>query len=314
MHRMSSDAKEVIILLALYNGAKNIDEQLHSFLNQTHDYWSLIVSDDGSTDVGLSLVRKFQKENPDRKISIIPGPKKGFVCNFLSLLGAVDPNVDYVALSDQDDVWLEDKLERALSQLQNIPQNTLAIYGNRTLICDEDLTAISLSHLHKKQPSFQNALVQNILPGNTMVINNAALNVLKETSPLATETSCHDWWIYQMITGAGGIAIYDKKSSLKYRQHANNQIGANISMRASLARLRLVVKGRFKIWNIQNIATLEACADWLTDDNRVILADFKKTRDGGIIASINGLYKSGAYRQSLKGNIALFIAALFGKI
>lgn len=306
--------KEVTILLALYNGAKNIEAQLQSFIRQSHTHWSLIISDDGSTDTGPEIIRQFCAGHPEHKIALIEGPKQGYVKNFLSLIDATDADTDFISLSDQDDVWLEDKLERAIACLDKLEANVPALYGSRTMVCDDTLKTKSLTTLFKKPPGFQNALVQNIIGGNTMVINQPALRMLKEITQFSTGTTCHDWWIYQMISGVGGTVIYDPNPSLKYRQHAGNLIGANTTTLASLARLNLILNNQFKKWNGQNISALCACKEWLTPDNRAILDRFSAAREKTLFARLIGFYKSGVYRQSLVGNLALILATFMGKV
>lgn len=314
MEMKQSAVKEVTILLALYNGAKNIEAQLQSFIRQSHTHWSLIISDDGSTDAGPDIIRQFCGDHPEHKIRLIEGPKQGYVKNFLSLIDTADIDTDFISLSDQDDVWLEDKLERAIVHLDKLEANTPALYGSRTMVCDDTLKTKSLTTLFKRPPSFQNALVQNIIGGNTMVINQQALRMLKEITQFSTGTTCHDWWIYQMVSGVGGTVIYDTKPSLMYRQHAGNLIGANTTTLASLARLNLILNNRFKTWNGQNISALVACKDWLTPDNRAVLDHFAAARKKPLFARLIGFYKSGVYRQSLVGNLALIFASFMGKV
>lgn len=305
---------EVTILLALYNGAKNINAQLQSIVGQTYGNWSLVVSDDGSTDQGLKIVRQFCKDHPDKKITLIEGPKKGFVFNFLSLLSVADPSTSFVALSDQDDVWLEDKIERAIMMLQNIPESTPALYCSRMCIWNDYLETSSLSTLFPKPPSFKNALVQNIASGNTMVFNRTALEILQAVGPTSANTACHDWWIYQMISGAGGAVIYDTEAFIKYRQHGGNLIGANNTVRAYLLRVSMMLKGYFKSWNKRNITALQANDKWLTPESRVVLAQFAVARNTWLLPRAIGIYKSGIHRQTLMGNIGLVLAVLMGKI
>ena len=308
------ESPKVTILLALYNGAQNIEAQLQSISRQTHSNWSLIVSDDGSTDQGPEIVREFCKDNPDKEITLIDGPKSGFVRNFLSLLSAADPNAAFVALSDQDDIWLKNKLERAITILQKLPACTPTLYCSRTCIWNDQLETTSLSILFPKAPSFHNALVQNIASGNTMVINHAALKMLQMTCAVSVETACHDWWIYQMISGAGGKVIYDTEAFIKYRQHGGNLIGANNTTLASLSRVGLMMKGYFKSWNTRNIAALQASERWLTPENRAVLEQFAAARSTWLLPRILGIYKSGIHRQTLKGNIGLILAVLIRKI
>lgn len=306
--------RPVAILLALYNGETHLQEQLQSYVAQRHDDWSLIISDDGSRDQGPEIARRFAREHPDKNITLQTGPKAGFVANFLSLLRAAGPDVPFAALSDQDDVWLEDKLERAIERLQEIPEETPAIYCSTTIICDYTLTEEGSSPYFSKPPGFANALVQNIAAGNTVVLNRAALDILQPASQLAATTTCHDWWIYQMVTGVGGGVVYDPVPSLKYRQHADNQIGTNSSARARFSRLGQMLSGTYRIWNSNNIRALNNSRAQLTPENRKILDDFAKARKQGPWGRLAGVRASGVYRQTLLGHLGLLVAAVLGRI
>lgn len=304
----------VAILLAVYNGENHLQEQLQSYVAQSHTNWSLIISDDGSCDNSLNIARQFADTVPDKTVTFQEGPKAGFVANFLSLLRAAGPDVPFAALSDQDDVWLEDKLERALGKLQELPKDVPAIYCSTTTICTYDLTVTGPSSCFTKPKSFANALVQNVAAGNSIVLNRAALDIVQPASLLAGKTTCHDWWIYQIITGAGGQVIYDTESSLKYRQHRHNQIGANSNAQARFSRLTQMLSGVYQNWNANNIAALNTSRDLLTPQNREILDNFARARKQGAWGRLAGLRASGVYRQTPLGHLGLLLAAVLGKI
>src|SRR5262245_4194099 len=109
---MSSN--KIVILMAAFNGADHLVEQLESFSNQSHKNWELVLSDDGSTDCTLGIVRQFAVAVQQR-VTIVEGPQQGFWKNFLSLLRyqSSDEDADLFAFSDQDDVWFTEKLRRA---------------------------------------------------------------------------------------------------------------------------------------------------------------------------------------------------------
>src|SRR5579864_1212921 len=109
----------VAILLCTFNGARFLPQQLASLEAQDFSDWRLFASDDGSQDETLALLQDFQKKHGAAKVHIRQGPRRGFVANFLSLI--CDPAVQGAcyAFSDQDDVWLPDKLSRARGFLMN---------------------------------------------------------------------------------------------------------------------------------------------------------------------------------------------------
>ena len=302
----------IAILMATWNGAKFVSEQLDSFTNQIHQNWSLWVSDDGSSDNTQNLILDFKKRQPDKQIKLVNGPKNGLVRNFMSLLAYPDEHVDMVAFADQGDVWLPTKLQRSIARLPN-QTDTPALYGARTIIADAHKNTTGMSPLFTREPSFGNALVQSLAGGNTMLINRPALDLIR-TAGLDIDVVAHDWWMYQLISGAGGTVYYDVQPTLLYRQHAGNAIGSNANYRAQLNRINGVLRNRFRDWNSQNIAALKSCQHLLSPENRTLLSKFEKARMLKGFKAIREIENIGIYRQTNNGTKSLKLAAALGKI
>jgi len=305
-------AARVAVLMCTKDGAVFIDDQLKSIANQTHENWILIVSDDGSNDQTIAKLEKFAEVHR-QKITIRNGPGKGACANFLSL--ANDPAIDaeYFAFSDQDDVWQAEKLRRALTWLASVPADVPAMYCGRTELMSIDEHSYGLSPLFTRPPAFQNALVQSLGGGNTMVFNRAAKKLLEQAATIAVVL--HDWWVYQLVSGAGGIVHYDPQPMIKYRQHPDSLIGSNMGWRAFLVRLRMILSGRFRDWNDTNIAALwRLPAHLLRPKSRTILALFGKARSGSLTMRLYNLKRSGVYRQTLLGNLGLLAAAILRRL
>jgi glycosyltransferase involved in cell wall biosynthesis len=298
----------VAILLATKNGANHLEEQLSSYLAQTLGNWSLHVSDDGSSDDTLEIINRFAATH-GRVQTICQGPRRGHAQNFLSLAQNSSIRADYFAFSDQDDIWHPDKLERALRSLSGIPSTTAALYCSRTEIIAEDKTPLGLSPLFHKRPSFQNALVQNIGGGNTMVFNPAAKGLFE--SKAVDNVVTHDWWAYQIVTGVGGIVRYDPLPSVKYRQHGTNVLGANRGARAKLRRVSKLFEGEWQEWNDKNMSALKQFSASLSDSNRVTLEHFIASRSTDFLPMrLYRLKQSGVYRQTILGNCGLIAASI----
>ncbi len=305
----------IAVLLATYNGASCIQEQLESYLSQSRLPDLILVSDDGSTDDTLALIDAFRKSHPEICIRTTNGPRRGSAKNFLSLLQDTPDWIDVVALSDQDDVWLPDKLERGLSALsENSHESEIVLYCARTFECDAELNHLRLSRNITRPPAFRHALVQNIAGGNTMMLNRAALDLVRDASRAVAKLVVHDWWIYQIVTGAGGRVIFDPQPVLLYRQHGGNLIGANTGMAARLRRLRLMLSGRFRRWNTINLLALKASSHRLTPENRQLLAEFDACRKAAVWQRLRLLRQARLYRQGFFGLVSLYTAALFGRL
>ncbi|MDO8327928.1 MAG: glycosyltransferase [Cypionkella sp.] len=302
----------IAILLACYNGAANLAAQLDSFCAQTVAPALLIVSDDGSKDASRAILADFAAAHPELPVQLIEGPRQGAAQNFLHLLRAVPPEIDMVAISDQDDVWLPEKLARGAAALAGQAQPALST--GSSWVCDAGLTKLCRMPVPARPPSFRHALVQNIAGGNTMMLNRAALALLQAASLEARKLVVHDWWIYQIIAGVGGVVLYDPEPVLLYRQHAGNLIGANHGFVAKSRRLKLLLIGRFRRWNSINIKTLTPSAHRFTAQNRQILQDFERLRRMALLPRLQQLKRLGLYRQGLAGNLSLWLAAVLGKI
>ena len=304
---------QVAILICTHQGQRFLAEQLESFKKQTHSNWCLWASDDASDDETRKILFQFQDEIGFKQVSIIDGPIAGFCANFLSLVCNVEIQADFYAYSDQDDYWKSDKLERALKFLQSIPTSTPALYCTRTELVDATGKHIGFSPLFRKPAIFKNALMQNVGGGNTMVFNEAArLLLIKAGSSVQVVT--HDWWTYQLISGAGGIVFYDSYPSLFYRQHENNLVGMNATWAARLKRIRMLWQGRFREWNSINIEELKKLDDLLTPENKKTLELFEQARSKPLLLRLKEMKKSGVYRQTLLGNLGLIAAIFFKKL
>ena len=301
------------ILLCLYHGRCFLSEQLDSLGRQTHTHWELHVSNDGPPEEVEDLLIPWSKTVAPRRMLAYTGPRVGFTANFLSLTCREEIQADYYAWCDQDDIWEADKLERALRVLQTVPAEMPALYCARTRLVDADNREIGFSPLFTRPPCFANALTQNIAGGNTMVFNNAARQLFIEAGPNVPAVT-HDWWAYLLLTGCGGQVFYDPEPALRYRQHDSNQIGMNSGWYPRLVRLKFLWQGRFKCWNDGNIAALHRMEKRLTAENRNILERFVQARKKPLFSRLLALKRSGICRQTLAGNLALIVAAIFGKL
>lgn len=301
----------VHILLATYNGERFLAEQLESIARQTYDCWTLTVSDDGSTDNTLGIVQSFASK-VHQPVTVLQGPhKRSSTANFFHLIAnaQIDRDSDLYAFCDQDDVWFEDKLERAVKwHLQHTSQQ-VRLYCGRTQFADDTLSPISLSPNIKRQPSFGNALVQNIASGNTMVLSHAVL--VSQQRVLTEHSIWHDWTTYIVTTALNGLVWFDDKPCLFYRQHSGNVIGSNNGFKAQIKRLKPLFNGRFKEWNERNIDAIYDLGTMATQESRSIIANFQNMRSTLYPWKILiQFWKSSIRRQNQISNWALLFALI----
>ena len=220
------------ILMATYNGEKFIQKQIESIINQTYKDWQLFIHDDGSTDNTLKILNNIE----DKRIHVIADNTyfKNSTLNFIYLMKNFVKS-DYFCFSDQDDVWLPNKLEILLTVVKNIEEennyNIPICVGSDLIVVDEQLKIISESFiLYRKltyNPNFYTLLIENIFTGCSMIMNKAVLKYFKnENSNIDFKDIIqHDWFI-ALICAADGRIKYIKEPTIKYRQHGNNAVGA----------------------------------------------------------------------------------------
>lgn len=290
--------RSVAILLSAYNGASFLPAQLHSFLAQTHHDWMLYWRDDGSTDDTVRLLRQFEADIGERRCISPPGGGCQHITrSFMTLLReARRDTAAYFAFSDQDDVWLPEKLERGIAALETVPPGQPALYSAQRIIVDNMLTRTGEPGPLRRPPGFPAALTQNIAPGCTMMLNRAAADLILASDP--PDTVWHDWWCYVIVAAAGGRIVADSDATVLYRQHGNNRIGEPRSWwRRGIAALRRGPGPYMRLLR-QHVATLQGRPELLPDDTRGQLSVIVRGLNGGFGARLRALRLPGFVRQT----------------
>lgn len=304
---------EIAILMCTYNGEEFLIPQLESILLQSNGNWALFVSDDGSEDRTCEILQSFKTKIGEDRFEIFSGPRAGFTNNFMSLLCNSNIDAKYYALSDQDDIWDQEKLNCAIEMLSSIDPSVPTLYCGRTIIVDQNNRFIKLSNNLCSLPSFKNALVQNIASGNSMVLNRSARDLVVKYG-YSVLPYAHDWWLYLLISGAGGLVYFDQRPLVRYRQHNSNIIGMNSSVKSKLIRLFQFISGHFSSWNEMNAVALKHAYRCLTKDNIDVFDSFIRCRNSYGILALVFLKRSGVHRQRFHENIILYLGAILGKI
>ncbi len=131
---------------------------------------------------------------------------------------------------------------------------------------------------------------------------------------MKTKFVSHDWFAYQIISGAGGMVHYSSDPQVMYRQHGANIVGSNRGMLARMRRLGMVIGGRYSRWTSCNLAALRSCEAMLTPDAMAVIDAFQAARSGTLWRRIVSLRRSGVYRQTVYGQISLYAACILGKL
>lgn len=214
----------VKILLATYNGQDYLAEQVRSIQAQTVTDWELLIRDDGSTDGTHEVIRELVASdsrirwiNPDEMINL------GVIKSFYTLV-KYEP-ADYYFFSDQDDVWLPNKLEVTLKRAQAEPADQPLLVYTDLKVVDEDLNVLHESMIatqsHHANTELHQELTENTVTGGTMMINKA----LADLWQTADDLLMHDWYLALVAAALGKLVYLDRATQL-YRQHCNNVLGA----------------------------------------------------------------------------------------
>lgn len=228
----------VLVLLSTYNGEKYLSNLIDSILNQKGVNVNILIRDDGSQDRTIEILEKYKEQ---KKIQYYVGDNIGYANSFWQLVRDAK-QYDYYAFCDQDDVWLEYKLERAIEKIKEIEEEELipTLYTSN-VICINDNMDIILDKPFKCERvlNIGEAFQKSILPGCTFVFNFEAKKILEQYKGYMES---HDWATYAIITAFGKV-IYDSNSYIYYRIHENNTIGISNNKIKDLA---LKIKRFFK--------------------------------------------------------------------
>ena len=239
---MLKNKPKVVVLLATFNGEAYLNAQLKSIQYQSDVEVFIVASDDYSIDSTSQLLTEACAVN--HNFIALPKKKLGSAAaNFFRLLRDVDlTNNDYVALSDQDDIWHADKLSYAVEmilakKIDAYSSNVKAFWpdGSQTLI-------------NKAQAQRQfDYMFESAGPGCTFVITKALALVLQaflvKHQVACQSIALHDWFIYAFARSRGYQWFLDDEPHMLYRQHSGNVVGANVGIKAKLARFKKMREG-----------------------------------------------------------------------
>lgn len=208
---------KVAVLMSTYNGEKYLREQIESILGQQGVEVCLLVRDDGSSDTTLTILDEYKQSG---RLDYYCGSNLGPARSFMHLLQNA-PTSDYYAFSDQDDIWMNDKLFTAISSMEG-HESEPALYFSQTQLVDAQLNHIP-SVIISPKLTFGESLIYKFIGGCTMVMNHrlreAVGNFMPEIMPM------HDIWIYSIALGIGAYVHFDTTPHILYRQHSNNTVG-----------------------------------------------------------------------------------------
>ena len=302
------------ILMATYNGEKYIEEQINSILSQTYSSWKLYIRDDGSTDNTVDILKKFKHQYP-KKIILVKDQHTGLGAkmNFAELLKY--STSEYCMFSDQDDVWLDNKISLCLNKMKEAEKK----YGKSTpILVNTDLKVVNedgniindsfwkYQQLNGECIDINKLIVENNVTGCTMFMNKS---LVKYSLNIPNECVMHDWWI-ALIASAIGKRVIVNEGTILYRQHGNNEVGAKDAK--SLGFL-LSKFNKNEINKSINKSILQAekfyqiYGDKLNQDDKIYLERFVNIRNEKLINRKMIAINNGFYKNSLKRRLGYLL-------
>ena len=310
--------KTVYILLASFNGEKFISQQIESIIQQTYKNWKLIIRDDGSTDAVVSIIQQYANRFPEQIVLVKDNlGNLGSTANF-NVLFQNAKHAEYIMFSDQDDVWLPNKIELTIGEMIKNEntfslQTPLLVYTN-FIYSDNNLNPIAskknFSSTKVDELKFEHLLAQNPAHGCTMLLNKKLIETIDCISAAAEN---HDYWI-ALVAAAFGKIIYLHQPTVLYRQHQLNISGQhdNSSLKKRLTR-NIISKKIFE--DIQRKFRMAAqfkkqYQKLLSTEQNNLLNDFVQLSNSKNLVLLFKNFKRGIKRQTMPQTFLFYLAIL----
>lgn len=301
--------KKIVVLLSTYNGEKYLKEQIDSILNQKSFHQiDLMVRDDGSSD-GTKTILKFYEEKYPERVKVNFEKNIGYIHSFFELIREAE-GYDYYALSDQDDIWLEDKIETAIKACEGEGYEGPLLYGSSSFLVNDKLEIMGETQKNLKGITWDNLLIQNFFPGHTQVFNHALCEILKADVD-CSKIYVHDFWITYMAFLHGKV-IFDNESHTYYRQHGTNTVGfGKNSVEWIVERIRRIGHSDNKKIAVQIQYFYDTCAEDMDEELKTKVEEFIRSQSNFWKRS-SYLFRTNLYRQKSFETILFKILYLLG--
>lgn len=238
--------RKVLVLLASYNGEKWLHEQCDTILGQSNVAVRLVVSDDNSSDASHAVL--CQRQAADARMSLLPLTQRAGSAgkNFYRLMRDTEiEDAEFVAFSDQDDIWHLDKLSRACAALT---ASGAAGYSSAVTAFYENGRTAALTQSPRTTPV--DFLFEGAGQGCTFVLQRATFIDIQRAVRQHWELICrvhhHDWLVYALCRSWGWAWAFDARPSIDYRQHATNELGARSALAGVMRRWGLIRSGWYR--------------------------------------------------------------------
>ena len=203
----------ISVAMATYNGETYLEEQINSIMSCLSDTDEVIISDDGSTDNTIELIKSLMAN--DSRIHLITGPGKGIKQNFSNAIQ--NCSGDIIFLSDQDDIWEENKVSLVLKEFED--PHCMAVNHNADITDAEGVsTGKTLFSFRNSKPGILRNIWKNAYVGCCMAFRK---ELVKDIIPIPEDIEMHDQWI-GILAELKGKSVFLDQCLIKYRRHGGN--------------------------------------------------------------------------------------------
>lgn len=284
---------KILVLMSTYNGEQYLEKQIDSVFSQKNVELKLCIRDDGSTDMTIPIIEAFIINNPN--VNFYTGENLKPAKSFMWLVHNCDiEESEYFAFCDQDDVWIDNKLEVAINRLKVVDDKP-ALYYCATKNVDKNLKKIDILFTNPKHTSslMDSIATGSLIPGCTMVFNRKLMILLRKHKP--EHLTMHDTWTHLVCLSCGGIVFADNNPHILYRQHEGNFLGS---------KQKSIIERFNRLLNLKTSYSEMICEIFsnyyifLSKESKIILASY-------VDYSSNIKKKLVIFRNTLKSNLSV---------
>ncbi len=301
------------ILLSTYNGSRFIEAFIQSLAQQTYQDFRIVWRDDMSSDNTAELLTNACQRNRIPLTIIESGKNLGVVRSFSTLLDHVQS--DYACFADQDDIWLENKLERMLTVLQQLEgqrgKDTPLLLHSDLIVCDSALNVITPSlwnyqNISPERNGLRDLLVQNSVTGCATMFNRTMAEFSRD---IPEQAICHDWFM-ALAASISDSVYFLPEPLIQYRQHGNNCIAAKkYGFRNWIHHLfsgRSALRKRIRATQLQAAAFAEKYQGILTEEQYALAKQWSTLPELPYAARLRFIHKNALRKNSFLRNLGFY--------
>lgn len=297
----------VCVLMSTYNGELYIERQLDSILNQKGNFeLEIFIRDDGSKDGTIHILQRYEENYS--QIKVIYGSNIGWMKSFNELLFQSN-DADYYSFSDQDDIWMPNKLDNGIKKIESSKYSGAVLYGSNVIEVDSDLNLLhDTTKINYRNQNGFGIMMKGFTLGCTMIFNHAAKEIYL-SSPHKMNHVGHDW-LLATLCAYFGILIFDEDAYIYHIRHGNNATGSLGIQKILLSKWKLFCKKQIGYTIYEELYT--GYKNQLPKRDLKIIEDFINYKKS-ILARCRLILNPRVKKYTIKGTLLLKLSLLFNR-